>query len=233
MDHSEIKYDLAKKALKTYATVKQDVFENSFKAFKGLKNVCIEVVRELATYMNPLDPRVKVLFSEKSTNEFWAQFGGDLLIFSLHTNIFTFEKTHTIYQSPYIVEDPTRAYFTQIEIYNFLNDSAKYDRTNDIGELIARIFVNKENNFIIEGMGSLGILFNDLAVQKFETKNIEAIIERVIVSAIEYELWVPPFQDTRYIPFGAILAKNGGLPHPTAKRLGFAIKNESSDEEMN
>ena len=177
----------------------------------------------MSQYIDPIDSRVIVKFKDKSTNEFWIQFGGDLLIFSLHTNIFTYENTHSIYQTSYIKEDPSRAYFAEIEVFNFLNDSVKYGRYSDVGELVARIFINKDNKFLVDGAGAMGVLFKDLPNQLFTPQLIETLIEKCIVQCVEYELWVPPFQEVRYLQLGAIIEKNGNIPHPTSKRLGYVI----------
>lgn len=223
MDTSEIKYPFAKNALATTAVVKQDVFFNSIKAFETLREVSKNITVDLSQYIEPIDKRVSVHFEDKSTNEFWIQFGGDVLIFSLHTNIFTYENTHSIYQTPYIKEDTSRAYFAEIEVFNFLNDSIKYGRYNDVGELVARIFINKDNKFLVDGAGAIGVLFNDLPNQLFTPQLLETLIEKCIVQSVEYELWVPPFQEVRYLQLGAIIEKNGNLPHPTSKRLGYVI----------
>ena len=45
-----------------------------------------------------------------------------------------------------------RTYCGVINMYNFLSDSFKYNRENDLGYLIGRMFINKENTFV-EGKG--------------------------------------------------------------------------------
>ena len=51
----------------------------------------------------------------------------------------------------YVKEDKMRSFCGVIHVYNFLNDSFKYNRLNDVGNLVARIFVNKDKHFFVEG----------------------------------------------------------------------------------
>ena len=43
-----------------------------------------------------------------------------------------------------------------INIYNFLSDSFVYDRERDLGYLVARVFLNKEGHFFVQGKKQLG-----------------------------------------------------------------------------
>ena len=83
-----------------------------------------------------------------SNGEFDAQlkFAGDTLLFHMHSNVFDFPPDHQVSKSKYASEDKLRSFCGVINIYNFLSDSLKYNRLNDEGFLIGRIFINKENN---------------------------------------------------------------------------------------
>ena len=73
-----------------------------------------------------------------------------------------------------------RSFCGVINIYNFLSDSLKYNRLNDAGFLIARIFINKDNHFFVEGDAELGFLFNDLINQKINKEQLENIINSAL-----------------------------------------------------
>lgn len=213
----------AKESLSTIAVVKQDVFEHSYIIFEQLKYSSIIATNSLSEELKKVDKRIIVEFKDVNRNEFWLQAGGDLLIFSLHTNVFSFDRSHSLFNSSYVQEDNSRAYFCMIEVFNFLNDSVKYNRLRDIGEMVARIFINRDNNFFIEGIGAIGSLYSDLPNQKFDAPMIEQIIETCITSSINYDLWAPPYNDVRFLPLQAIIDKNGNSPRTTSKRLGFDI----------
>lgn len=214
-------FSIAKQSLSSIAVVKQDIFEHSYQSFDLLRDCSSKAAAILALEMEKIDKRVHVEFSDISKNEFWLRFGGDLLMFSLHSNVFSFDRTHSMFNSNYIVEDRSRIYFCMIEVFNFLNDSVKYNRMQDAGELVCRIFINRENKFFIEGMGAIGSLYTDLPNQNFEEPIINLVIENCIVTSINYDLWAPPFNDVRFIPLYAMVEKNGDSPRRTSKRLGF------------
>ena len=65
----------------------------------------------------------------------------------MHTNTFSFDKSHQIWNSSYVKEDEYKAYCGVINVYNFLSDSFKYNRANDLGYMIGRLFINKEKHF--------------------------------------------------------------------------------------
>jgi hypothetical protein len=214
-------YQRAKESLQTISVVKQDVFENSYLIFEKLKDTAKNSSDFLRKEITETDPRVVVEYKDVNKNEFWLQFGGDILIFSLHTNVFSFDRSHSLFNTKYITENHARSYFCMIEVFNFLNDSIRYNRFRDIGEMVARVFVNIDNHFFVEGIGAMGSMFSDLSSQKLDDTAMHLILETAIVSSISYDLWAPPFSEVRFLPLQAILEKNGNSPRTTSKRLGF------------
>lgn len=225
-------FSRAKQSLSSIAVVKQDIFEHSILAFDLLRACAINSSDVLSADIANIDQRVKVEFKDINRNEFWLRFGGDLLIFSLHSNVFSFDRSHSLFNTNYIAEDHSRSYFCMIEVFNFLNDSVKYNRMQDVGEMVCRIFINKDNKFFIEGMGAIGSLFTDLPNQVFEETMIEMVLENCITTSINYDLWAPPFNDVRFIPLYAMLEKNGDSPRKTSKRLGFETAHIISSPQM-
>lgn len=232
MDSPTISFDRAKEVLSTIGVVKQDVYHHSYAVFEALKLQAMRASEVLEDAMSKVDTRVKVSYKDVSKNEFWLQFGGDLLIFSLHTNVFAFDKSHSLYNSLYVQFDPHRSYFSMIEVFNFLSDSVTYSRYRDVGELVARIFVNAENHFFMEGLGPLGSLYTDLTNQVFDENYMQQVLEGCIVSSVQYDLWVPPFNDVRFIPLAAIVEQNGNSPRTISKRVGYdiGVRAESNNE---
>jgi len=214
-------FSRAKDSLSSIAVVKKDVYDHSFVVFEQLKLSAQNAANILLEDISKKDSRVKVEYKDINRNEFWLQFGGDLLIFSLHTNVFSFDKSNSLFNTNYITENHSRAYFCMIEVFNFLNDSMLYARYRDIGELVGRIFINAENHFFVEGIGAIGSLFTDLPNQIFNEEMMNQFLESCITSSINYDLWAPPFNDVRFIPLGAIIEQNGNSPRTTSKRLGF------------
>ena len=134
--------ELIFKSLKEKSSMKQDVFHNTLQTFKALKTVVKTVAEELKTY-STTDKRVVVEYKEVSDYQFQLRVAGDTIIFYMHTNVFDFDKSHRIYKSSYVKEDNYRTFCGMIQIFNFLSDSFIYNRVNDLGYLIGRIFINR------------------------------------------------------------------------------------------
>ena len=131
------------RALEVKAGLKQFIFRKTVDIFKELKTEIKSIVGEISPEMRNIDKNIEVSWSELGDYESELKFSGDTLLFLMHTNVFNFPPEHFIHKSDYVREDPHRAYCGMIMIYDFLSDSIKYSRMNDIGYLIARVFINK------------------------------------------------------------------------------------------
>ena len=93
----------------------------------------------------------------------------------------------------YLSENENRGYCGIINIYNFLNDSFKYNRSNDLGYLVGRIFVNFENHFMVEGKRQLGFLYNDFINNVLDKDQLKSIIQSSIIYCLDFDLLVPNY----------------------------------------
>ena len=163
---NESRFEKSKHIIEQKSSLKQDIFAHTKSIFHLFREKAIEYSNELSPWIAEKDNRVKIEFTEKNINEFWLQVGGDIIIFSMHTNVFSFDPKSAVLKSKYVQENFNRSYCGMIEVYNFLSDSINYERNNDVGELIARIFINSENHFFVEGEGQIGFLYNDFGFIK-------------------------------------------------------------------
>ena len=152
--------------------------EKVYKITKGVFGEIQEILSAKATRLNARVSDVDVDISYGESGDFDAKlkFSGDTLLFHMHTNIFDFEPSHQIHKTAYVKEDKMRSFCGLINIYNFLSDSLKYNRLNDAGFLIARIFINKDGHFFVEGDRELGFLFNDFINQQITKEQMDNII---------------------------------------------------------
>lgn len=220
---NESRFEKSKHIIEQKSSLKQDIFAHTKSIFHLFREKAIEYSNELSPWIAEKDNRVKIEFTEKNINEFWLQVGGDIIIFSMHTNVFSFDPKSAVLKSKYVQENFNRSYCGMIEVYNFLSDSINYERNNDVGELIARIFINSENHFFVEGEGQIGFLYNDFGSLILNENAVLDLIEQCVIRSIEYDLWAPLFNEVKYIPLGYMIAKSGITPHATSKRLGFDI----------
>lgn len=180
--------------LRERSGTKQAVWRNAQRAFGELRSVAAEEAEDLKEALGIEAQEVSVNFTEKGDLEFRLQFSGDVLIFLLQTNAYALEDQHELMKTDYLKSQPLNGYFGLIHIYNFLSDSIKYGRLNDYGQLIGRLYINKEDRFFTEGQRQLGFLFRDLADQTIDKEVMRRIIRTCILHAIDLDLTPPPLK---------------------------------------
>lgn len=216
--------------LRTKASLKQQIYRQGIELFDQFKVILKDIVDDLSSHMDEVDDSVELYFKETNELEAEIKFGGDILIFSLHTNVFKFADEHAVPNSEYVEQDPTRAFVNMIQIHNFLADSIKYNRMKDIGYLIARIFINKEKHFFVEGQRQLGFLYNDFGNMVMNDVYIRAIAEQAILYALDFDLFVPPYNRVDKITVQQRMADHIYSQQITGKRLGFEFGADEDEE---
>ena len=211
--------------LKAKASIKQLVYRNLQEVFGQLREQGRRITDDLESRIKDIDTSVRVGYQETSDFEFSLHFGGDTLVFYMQSNIITFKDDYPLMQSPYITEVPTRKYFGHITIYNFLSDSIKYNRLDDQGYLIARLLLNSENHFMVEGSGQLNFLFQDLGSNIISTDWLRLIIEKAMAEAMDKDLIGPKYPEIRSI---TLKQKQGEqLAAIRGEKIGFQLNTDS------
>lgn len=209
------------------STVKQKVFNNTKQTFLILKKVLKKLEMDYLEIIKDQVPENSLpLFKDKGPFEAEFIIGGDLLVFSMHSNVFEFDDKHPVWKTSYISDDPLRAYCGTINIYNFLADSFKYNRFNDLGYLVARIFVNKDNHFFVEGKRQSAEVVKDFAVDTISPGVIRQIVETAIQYSIEFDLLVPLYDQVKMATVEQMRQKMSHSKMITGKRLGFSFNTD-------
>jgi len=216
------------KLLKEKACTKQKVYKITKEVFAEIQ----EILSAKATRLNAAvsDVNVNIAYEESGDFDAKLKFSGDTLLFHMHTNIFDFEPSHQIHKTSYVKEDKMRSFCGIINIYNFLSDSLKYKRLNDAGFLIARLFINKDSHFFVEGDKELGFLFNDFINQKINKEQMDNIINSAMQYSLNFDLETPYFNDVKIVSVHEILDTNNNHKIKTSKRLGFKFSHETNNE---
>ncbi|MES2591079.1 MAG: hypothetical protein V4608_04255 [Bacteroidota bacterium] len=222
-------HDLIIKTLKEKSVMKQDVYDKTFQAFKSMKATAKQMVADFKSEIAAVDKRIVLEYRDKGEFEFELRVAGDLLIFAMHTNVFEFDKAHQVWKSSYVKEDHARSFCGIINIYNFLNDSFTYNRINDLGYVIGRVFVNKENHYFIEGKRQLGFLYNDFVHAVMDEAAIKAILESTILYCLNFDLFTPPFDTIKEVSVSDMQAASENMQIKTGKRLGFRFQVDSDE----
>ena len=207
--------------LNNKAALKQHVYRNTLTTFEQLKKCANEIVEHLTPKVIEKDETLEVELVEVSTFEFHLKFSGDTISFIMHTNVFAFPPEHQVGKYPYVLEAPTRGYCGMIQAYNFLSDSLKYHRLGDVGYLLARLFINSEGHFYVDGQRQLDFLYKDFASQEINTDAIVKIIEQTMLYALDFDLYVPPMETMSEITLQQKKVFNNPGGFATGKRLGF------------
>lgn len=219
----EVNRKKIKELLENKSALKQDVSEEVQKIFGKLKTVIEKEIHAIKPSIK--DERIRLNSEVKGENEIKVMIGSDALIFQMHSNVFMLDDNHEAWGLPYLKETPNNAYFGVIHIYNFLADSFIYNRMNDAGFLIGRIFINRESHLMVEGKGQLGFLFKDPSTTNCDDNVLKHVIQSSFAHALDFDLLTPPYELIEEISLGQILAISADLQMKTSKRLGFKQSN--------
>lgn len=204
------------------AKIKQIVFDNTLDAFNILKSLLSELADEYNKKLQVQDSRVRFEYRNAGLYQCELKVAGDLLVFHMHTNIFEFDRDHKIWSVPLAKKDKNYTYSGIISVYDFLNDSFRYNRVEDLGYLIARVFINKEKNYFVEGKQQMGYLANDFGEKKLDENALRIIVESAVLYSQKFDLLVPPYDNVKIVNVMQILeSRKQGIQ--TGKRLGFSF----------
>ena len=221
--------DLIFNLIRDKGVLKQDVFSNIILNFKVLKNILKEIGDELNQRMTNIDERVIIEYKDSGEFEAQLRVAGDLLIFQMHSNVFKFNLENSLWKSSYLSENPNRGFCGLINVYNFLNDSFKYNRSNDLGYLIGRLFINHENHFMVQGKRQLGFLYNDFINAVIDKEKLKSIVQSAILYSLDFDLLVPSYDLVNQVSVNQVKQVGDDLKLRTAKRLGFVFQNNNDE----
>ncbi len=220
------------KLLKEKSAMKQDVFKNTMSVFDMMREICKTVSVDLKTEVEKVDKRVTVNFFDINPHTMQLKVAGDLLDFYMHSNVFEFDKAHPMFKTGYIKKNELNSYCGVINIYNFLADSFKFNRMNDLGYLVARVFINREMRFFIEAKSPLGIKYNTFSNEPITLEQLKEAINDLIIFVISFDLYIPPFDAVKEVSVTEMQEKTNSISLRTGKRLGYGT-GSSYDEEVN
>jgi hypothetical protein len=220
-----IKY--IKYLLESKSSAKQTAYKHICKTFSILSEESKLIVDELKRRAQPSDRDVTVEFNAVSLAEFDIKLAGDMLIFVMGTNIVTLEESHPVMMDHYIKDNEVNRYFGQIMVYNFMAESIKHNRSNDPGYLLARLMVNHENRFFIEGEKELEP-YNKISELPVSDADLKKVVKIVLKMAIENDLVAPPFTDVKSVTLNQ--KRDHGLELGGAQKIGFRMSYERKTE---
>lgn len=211
--------------LQSKSVLKQNIYKNTIEWFKVFKEEIKASVEEMRKEIT--DERVRLRFVDRGDAEAQLFIGSDVLVFNMHTNVFKFSDKDFPTKTSYVQKDESKAYCGIVHIYDFLADSYEFNRPNDLGYLIGRVFINREDHFMVEGKGQLGFLYRDFMHQVIDRDKIRDIIEQSAIHALEFDLLSPPYENVNQVTVFELQTLNHSSELKTGKRLGFKFKGNS------
>ena len=210
-------------------TLKQDVLAVTKKWYKELNEV---ISSEVAVLKGGLkDPRIRMESTFKSEYESRVMIGSDSLIFHLHTNVFTIPEDNPLWKDAYIKKDFSRGYFGVIYVYNFSAQSILQNRIGDEGGLLARIYINKESHFVIEGVQQVALRFPKISKNILSKDVLVEMLHLLFMGAVSNDLIIPPYDAVSGINVDQLNELSENLGIRTNKTLGFRSSSSHENDE--
>lgn len=206
------------------SSLKQDVYFKTLEVFRQFKAESGMFISQNKDKVLKSKYPLLFEFRERGDFQFELRFGSDILIFMMHTNVFEFPRDHEVMKTEYIREDKFRSYCGNIMIFNFLADSFKYNRQNDLGYLIGRVFINRELHYFVEGKREVGLLYNNFGHSVMDLKTIRSIIHSSILYTINFDLLTPPFDSLKEVSQAEMQSQLDTMSIRTGKRIGFRFQ---------
>ena len=208
------------------STTKQIVYDKTSGIFAKVKEILSNIAGGINNEIQSKDKRVRLEYNDRGQFESEIKVASDILIFSMHSNVFLFDREHQVWKTSYVQNDKQNAYCGVISIYNFLSDSFKYSRMDDLGYLIGRIFINKNQHYFVEGKRQMGFLYNNFGSAVLNEEDLTKIIETAILYTLEFDLLVPPYDTVKLATVNQMNTKIDSSRFQTGKRLGFKFNSD-------
>lgn len=226
----ESKTGLINELLCKKSATKQLVYKITGEVLAEFKDVMQELQTDITPCLTEEAPTVHIKYYDKGDFEAHLRFSGDTIVVMMHTNIFSFDENHFTNKTSYVKEDNLRAFCGMIQIYNFLYDTLKYNREQDAGYLVSRIFINKDKHFFVEGKRPLSFMYSDFEKNIINKEYIRSILEEVMLFCLNFDLQVPPLDAINYITLEQKMAMSYSSGIPTQKRLGFTMSKDTDTD---
>jgi hypothetical protein len=218
------KMDEVVNLLSAKASLKQDVFTVTKNVFQQMKRLTMDITERIKNSPGLDTEKVRVEFEDLNEFEFQLKVGGDIVVFLMKTNVFALPIDHKDIKNKYFKTDWKNAYFGQIMIYDFIADSVKFNRVDDVGYLIERIFVNVEEHFMVEGLKNIAYTFPDVSRNVLSKEILESLIEDAILVSIETDLVSTSYAENFNLTIEERRIKRGKV---AGSKLGFQMSSNS------
>jgi hypothetical protein len=96
---------------------------------------------------------------------------------------------------------------------------------NDPGYLLARILINVENHYYLEGVSELDLEYSDISKNVVDDKALRLFIESAMVASVNNDLVAPAIDDIKKI---SVKQKMENQQVSRGQKLGFSFSYEGN-----
>ena len=191
-------------------------------------NLTKEVLHEMSNDVNELlkDGENRRFVLNTGTEANTKPSSSSLMTYSfsvVHTDVFQFDRDHPVWKNEYVKKEPFSTYCGVISAYNFLTDSFKYNRKDDLGYLVARLFINKDKSYFTEGKRQMTRELSEFGKRIIDKTAIINVVETAVLYSLAFDLLAPPYETVAVATVEQMNAKIDSSKMQTGKRLGFAF----------
>lgn len=212
--------------IRARGSVQLTVIDRTQAAMDATKDLLHELVNDLNHELRGSDTHIRVEYRDRGKHEAEVRLDENLLLVTMHTNVFQFDRGHALWNLPYVSEHPENGYCGVISIYNFLSDSFKYNRTEDLGYLVSRLFINREGYYFAEGklMEEFGSW--NFGQELLSRQRMRGFLESTLCYVFQFEPLVPPYDLVKTATVRQLNTKGEGAMLRVGKRLGFQFNTD-------
>jgi hypothetical protein len=88
LDETIKKKSMIVDTLKSKSVLKEKVYDNTSVAFMIIKDILKNLTKEVNTSLLGIDPRIRMEYTDRSNYDAQLRVAADMLLFSMHSNIF-------------------------------------------------------------------------------------------------------------------------------------------------
>lgn len=92
--------------------------------------------------------------------------------------------------------------------------------------MIARIYINRERHFFIEGKRPINIQHNNFGEDVMTTEKLKHIIDQSILYCLNFDLLMPPMEMVQQITVDMKNYQSYSSGFATSKSVGFELRNQ-------
>lgn len=218
------------------AAQKEAIRTRTLLTLEAIKELLHELVHDLNQALKGEDERLRLEYRDRGKYEAEMRLGEDLLLVTMPPHVCRIPFENACWELGTYVSgiQPETGNCGVINFYNFLSDSFRYNRSDDQGYLVGRLFVSRDGAFFTEGkrLGAYSVL--RYGEETLSRDALADILLTVLDFILDFDLLVPPYEVVKTVTVGSMNMKGQSALPRTGKRLGYLFNTQDvrNDDEF-